>query len=164
MQLVSGTVEALLRAGATPEGRKELAERTGIGDEYILDWVNRADLMRVRELHDPSRRREEYSQGQRPPAGESRGGYRDRIGPAQPGQSSQETARGKRREAVGPTTAFVNCTSHVNYTTHLGHGHPLGGAGQGAATGGFILTGKSDRQRRVLPNLIYPGQELRIPS
>jgi predicted flap endonuclease-1-like 5' DNA nuclease len=50
-----GTVEALLRAGATPEGRKELAERTGIGDEYILDWVNRADLMRVRGVG------EEYS-------------------------------------------------------------------------------------------------------
>jgi hypothetical protein len=49
------TVEALLRAGATPEGRKELAERTGIGDEYILDWVNRADLMRVRGVG------EEYS-------------------------------------------------------------------------------------------------------
>lgn len=49
------TVEALHRAGATPEGRKELAERTGIGDEYILDWVNRADLMRVRGVG------EEYS-------------------------------------------------------------------------------------------------------
>jgi predicted flap endonuclease-1-like 5' DNA nuclease len=49
------TVEALLRAGATPEGRRELAERTGIGDEYILDWVNRADLMRVRGVG------EEYS-------------------------------------------------------------------------------------------------------
>jgi predicted flap endonuclease-1-like 5' DNA nuclease len=49
------TVEALLRAGATPEGRKELAERTRIGDEYILDWVNRADLMRVRGVG------EEYS-------------------------------------------------------------------------------------------------------
>jgi predicted flap endonuclease-1-like 5' DNA nuclease len=50
-----GTVEALLRAGATPEGRKEVAERTGIGDEYIMDWVNRADLMRVRGVG------EEYS-------------------------------------------------------------------------------------------------------
>jgi len=50
-----GTVEALLRAGATPEGRKELAERTGIGDEYVMDWVNRADLMRVRGVG------EEYS-------------------------------------------------------------------------------------------------------
>jgi predicted flap endonuclease-1-like 5' DNA nuclease len=49
------TVEALLRAGATPEGRKELAQKTGIGDEYILDWVNRADLMRVRGVG------EEYS-------------------------------------------------------------------------------------------------------
>ena len=49
------TIEALLEAGATPEGRKELAEKTGIGDEYILDWVNRADLMRIRGVG------EEYS-------------------------------------------------------------------------------------------------------
>jgi predicted flap endonuclease-1-like 5' DNA nuclease len=41
------SVDALLRAGATPEGRQELEEKTGIGHEYILDWVNRADLMRV---------------------------------------------------------------------------------------------------------------------
>jgi predicted flap endonuclease-1-like 5' DNA nuclease len=50
-----GSVKALLRAGATPEGRKELEESTGIGHEYILDWVNRADLMRVRGVG------EEYS-------------------------------------------------------------------------------------------------------
>ena len=42
-----GSVEALLRAGATSEGRKSLEEKTGIGHEYILDWVNRTDLMRV---------------------------------------------------------------------------------------------------------------------
>jgi predicted flap endonuclease-1-like 5' DNA nuclease len=50
-----GSVKALLRAGATPEGRKALEERTGIGHEYILDWVNRADVMRVRGVG------EEYS-------------------------------------------------------------------------------------------------------
>lgn len=43
-----GTVEALLRSGSTPEGRRELEERTGIGHEFIVDWVNRADLMRIR--------------------------------------------------------------------------------------------------------------------
>jgi predicted flap endonuclease-1-like 5' DNA nuclease len=41
------SVGALLRAGATSKGRDELAEKTGIGDAFILDWVNRADLMRV---------------------------------------------------------------------------------------------------------------------
>ena len=46
---------ALLSAGATPEGRKRLAEKTGIGHEYILDWVNRVDLMRIRGVG------EEYS-------------------------------------------------------------------------------------------------------
>ncbi len=50
-----GSVEALLETGATPEGRKELEEATGIGGEFILDWVNRADLMRIRGVG------EEYS-------------------------------------------------------------------------------------------------------
>jgi predicted flap endonuclease-1-like 5' DNA nuclease len=50
-----GSVSALLRAGATPEGRRDLEEKTGIGHEYILDWVNRADLMRIRGIG------EEYS-------------------------------------------------------------------------------------------------------
>jgi predicted flap endonuclease-1-like 5' DNA nuclease len=50
-----GSVEALLRAGATSEGRRELEERAGIGHEYILDWVNRADVMRIRGVG------EEYS-------------------------------------------------------------------------------------------------------
>jgi predicted flap endonuclease-1-like 5' DNA nuclease len=49
------SVEALLRAGATTQGRRELEEKTGIGHEYILDWVNRADLMRIRGVG------EEYS-------------------------------------------------------------------------------------------------------
>ena len=43
-----GSVESLLKAGSTPKGRRELGEKAGIGDEYIMDWVNRADLMRVR--------------------------------------------------------------------------------------------------------------------
>lgn len=50
-----GSLEGLLDTGATPEGRRELAEKTGIGSEYILDWVNRADLMRIRGVG------EEYS-------------------------------------------------------------------------------------------------------
>jgi predicted flap endonuclease-1-like 5' DNA nuclease len=49
------SVEALLRAGATPAGRQELEEKTGIGGERILDWVNRADLMRIKGVG------EEYS-------------------------------------------------------------------------------------------------------
>ncbi|MGD8244929.1 MAG: DUF4332 domain-containing protein [Anaerolineae bacterium] len=49
------TIEALLKTGATPAGRKEIQEATGIGAEFILDWVNRADLMRIRGVG------EEYS-------------------------------------------------------------------------------------------------------
>ncbi len=45
-----GSVEALLEAGATAKGRKELAEKTGAGDERIMDWVNRADLFRVKGI------------------------------------------------------------------------------------------------------------------
>lgn len=42
------TVGALLKAGATAKGREELAESSGISSKLILEWVNRADLMRVR--------------------------------------------------------------------------------------------------------------------
>lgn len=41
------TVEALLERGATPQGRAELAEKTGISPTLILKWVNRADLFRI---------------------------------------------------------------------------------------------------------------------
>ncbi len=41
------TTEALLEKGATPKGRKELAEATGLTEHNILEWVNRADLFRV---------------------------------------------------------------------------------------------------------------------
>ncbi len=42
------TTEALLRRAATRSGRKELAERTGIAAAQILQWANRADLMRIK--------------------------------------------------------------------------------------------------------------------
>lgn len=42
------TTEALLKAGSTPKGRKELAEKTGFGDALILKWVNHVDLYRVK--------------------------------------------------------------------------------------------------------------------
>jgi len=42
------TTEKLLEVAATPKGRKELAEKTGIGDALILEWVNLADLFRIK--------------------------------------------------------------------------------------------------------------------
>jgi len=42
-----GTVEALLKEGAAPAGRKALAEKTGISDKLILKWTNHADLFRI---------------------------------------------------------------------------------------------------------------------
>ncbi|RLG63389.1 DUF4332 domain-containing protein [archaeon] len=41
------TTEDLLKAGRTPEGRRELAEKTGIPLRLILRWVNLADLIRI---------------------------------------------------------------------------------------------------------------------
>ena len=49
------TTEGLLKAGASRKGRMDLAEKTGIPDSKILEWVNRADLMRVKGVG------EEYS-------------------------------------------------------------------------------------------------------
>src|SRR4030065_1398734 len=42
------TTDAVLKAGATPKGRKEIAEKTGIGDALILEWVNHVDLYRIK--------------------------------------------------------------------------------------------------------------------
>jgi predicted flap endonuclease-1-like 5' DNA nuclease len=50
-----GSTRALLAAGATPEGRKDVAAKTGIGDSLILRWVNHVDLFRIKGVG------EEYS-------------------------------------------------------------------------------------------------------
>jgi len=42
------TTDALLVAGATPKGRKDLAAKAGIDETKILEWVNRADLYRIK--------------------------------------------------------------------------------------------------------------------
>lgn len=44
----AGTVEKLLELGASRKGRDDLAEKTGISGDYILKWVNRADLDRIK--------------------------------------------------------------------------------------------------------------------
>lgn len=44
------SVNALLEAGATRSGRKEIAESTGIDETLILKWVNAADLFRVKGI------------------------------------------------------------------------------------------------------------------
>lgn len=42
------TTEKLLELGGMPKGRKELAEKTGIGEALILEWVNLSDLFRIK--------------------------------------------------------------------------------------------------------------------
>ena len=48
--------ERLLEWGATPKGRKEIAEATGFDAKVILKWVNFSDLMRIKGVG------EEYSE------------------------------------------------------------------------------------------------------
>ena len=43
-----GTVEALLARGSHRGERQKLAEATGIPEKQILEWVNHADLMRIK--------------------------------------------------------------------------------------------------------------------
>jgi predicted flap endonuclease-1-like 5' DNA nuclease len=49
------SVESLLKLGATPKERETLAEKAGIDKSLILEWVNRADLFRIKGVA------EEYS-------------------------------------------------------------------------------------------------------
>ena len=50
------TTDELLAAGGTKQGRKELSEKTGISETVILEWVNMADLFRIKGIG------EEYSE------------------------------------------------------------------------------------------------------
>lgn len=49
------TVEGLLKAGASPSGRAEIEKGSGISKTLILEWVNHADLFRIKGVS------EEYS-------------------------------------------------------------------------------------------------------
>ncbi|NLF75881.1 MAG: DUF4332 domain-containing protein [Chloroflexi bacterium] len=42
------TTEALLKQAAHKKGRQELAAKTGLDASHLLEWVNRADLMRIK--------------------------------------------------------------------------------------------------------------------
>ncbi|HEY3345055.1 MAG TPA: DUF4332 domain-containing protein [Anaerolineaceae bacterium] len=42
------TAEDLLEKGKTPAGRKGVAEKSGISDKLVLEWVNHVDLFRVK--------------------------------------------------------------------------------------------------------------------
>ena len=44
------TVAQLLKAGSDPKGRRSLAEGTGLDESRLLEWVNRADLMRIKGI------------------------------------------------------------------------------------------------------------------
>jgi predicted flap endonuclease-1-like 5' DNA nuclease len=45
-----GSIEALLTKGASPKGRKDIASMAGIPDTLILEWVNLADLFRIKGI------------------------------------------------------------------------------------------------------------------
>ena len=49
------TTEKLLEMGNTPKARKELEEEIGISGKNLLEWINRADLFRIKGVG------EEYS-------------------------------------------------------------------------------------------------------
>jgi predicted flap endonuclease-1-like 5' DNA nuclease len=44
------TVEALLEKGGAPSGREALAKSAGVTPQRVLEWVNRADLMRIKGI------------------------------------------------------------------------------------------------------------------
>lgn len=46
------SLDDLLIKGSTAEGRRDLAQRTRISSQRLLNWVHRADLMRIRGVDD----------------------------------------------------------------------------------------------------------------
>jgi len=44
------TVESLLEKGASRSGRKAISEASGIDEGKVLNWVNKADLFRIKGI------------------------------------------------------------------------------------------------------------------
>jgi predicted flap endonuclease-1-like 5' DNA nuclease len=42
------TTNKLLKKGATPKGRQEIEDMTGISHSLVLEWVNHVDLYRIK--------------------------------------------------------------------------------------------------------------------
>jgi predicted flap endonuclease-1-like 5' DNA nuclease len=49
------TTHSLLKSAASKQGRRELSKSSGISEKLLLEWVNLADLMRIKGIG------EEYS-------------------------------------------------------------------------------------------------------
>ena len=44
------STDSLLEKGSSPNGRKEIAEKSGISEKNILKWVNQVDLARIKGI------------------------------------------------------------------------------------------------------------------
>ncbi len=44
------STDDLFKKGATRRGRKEIAEKTGISESKILEWINHLDLYRIKGI------------------------------------------------------------------------------------------------------------------
>lgn len=44
------TIESLLEKGASRTGRKNISEQSGVDESKILNWVNKADLFRIKGI------------------------------------------------------------------------------------------------------------------
>jgi predicted flap endonuclease-1-like 5' DNA nuclease len=42
------STDSFLKLAATPKGRQELAEKSGINEKMILEWANHLDLYRIK--------------------------------------------------------------------------------------------------------------------
>lgn len=43
-----GGTKMLLNQGSTPAGRKEIAQKSGVSEKLVLEWVNHVDLFRIK--------------------------------------------------------------------------------------------------------------------
>jgi predicted flap endonuclease-1-like 5' DNA nuclease len=44
------SIQSFLKNGATAKGRSEIAKKSGFSEKQILEWVNRADLFRIKGI------------------------------------------------------------------------------------------------------------------
>lgn len=94
------TTTRLLKDGATKKGREALAAKSGLSEMLILEWVNLADLMRIKGVG------EEYSDLLEEAGVDSVKELRNRV-PANLCKAMEDTNKAKRLVRRTPNLSMV---------------------------------------------------------
>ncbi|MDZ7682539.1 MAG: DUF4332 domain-containing protein [Fodinibius sp.] len=124
----------LLKNGSKKEGRKQIAQKSGISENQILEWVNRADLTRVKGVNTQ---------------------YADLLEHAGI-DSIPELAQRNADKSLPDDDANKRCEEDCKKTAIGFSTKKLDCPGQKTSTHNYLLISHSQKFKRSFQSLLYP--------